>query len=231
LGPACWKVFKYILFAGNPIQKLISKTGDTHLFCNLQALNILKRDGENSFASISFDYIEFINRGTFWADKGWKNFSHYFNPSTQSGIKPWPDAKAECRDFFNLAVFHWLNGNKKKSFFFLGAAVHLVQDLCVPHHAKGTAFHGHSDYENWVQNNFNYFPASYDGLYKTFYDPGSWVEHNAIISFNYFPYVSYPCSHSSYAIATEILLPLSQKTTAGFFYYFFKVLKNNYKVF
>ncbi len=31
--------------------------------------------------------------------------------------------------------------------FYLGAALHLVQDMCVPHHSLGIIFDGHKEFE------------------------------------------------------------------------------------
>lgn len=63
MGPFSWSAVKIVLTAGIPIQKLISGKGDTHLFCNKQAIMILKRDGKVEYARILANYLEFINKG------------------------------------------------------------------------------------------------------------------------------------------------------------------------
>jgi len=127
----------------------------------------------------------------------------------------------ECELFFDKAVHYWLaKNNKKKSLFYLGAAAHLVQDLCVPHHARGIAFNGHNEYEKWVQENSQSYMVYSKGKYINATSAGDWITHNAKISRIYFPYISGIYSISSYKMVTGILLPLSQRTTAGFFSYF-----------
>lgn len=220
MKPSSWNAVKLVLAAGLPIQKLVSGKGETHLFCNRQALEILKKDGKQAYARFLGNYLEIINRGVLWADKGWKNFAHYLDPSAGIGLGPWPDARLECNLFFQKALSLWKQGNKKKAIFFLGAAVHLVQDLCVPHHARCVAFCGHQEYERWVQEHYLDFMVNSEGYYIAFEDPGDWVVHNARISRCYFPYVSSVCSLTSYNMATGVLLPLAQRSTAGFFSYF-----------
>jgi len=216
MGPLSWNAAKVVLAAGTPIQRLISGKSETHLLCNHQAVLILQKDGYDVYAQILSNYLELINRGAVWADRGWKNFAHYLDPA----FGPWPDARTECQAFFEKALFYWQRKNKKKAFFFLGAAAHLVQDLCVPHHARGTAFCGHKEYEKWVQENRLDFIVYSGGTYHNASSPAGWVEANAKIAGYYFPYVSYVNSETSYRLATGVLLPLAQRSTAGFFSFF-----------
>lgn len=219
MGPTSWNAVKLFLAAGTPIQKLVSGKGDTHLFCINQALLILKNDGAKPYARNISNYIDFLNRGVLWADKGWKNFSHYFDPVYRQGFGPWPDARMEFDIFLKKALSHWKRGDRGKYYFYLGAALHLIQDLCVPHHAKGIAFCGHKEYENWVLNNYDDFGVETGGIYKRFSTPSDWILFNARIARCYFPYVSNIATHTSYRLATNTLLPLAQRSTAGFLKY------------
>lgn len=225
MAAASWSALKTFLTGGTPIQKLFSEKGVTHLFCNRQGITILKNDGKKKHAHILGNHIDNLNRGVIWADKGWKCFSHYLDPKGNNGYGPYPNAKLECNYFFDKAVYFWLNNKKKKSMFFLGAAAHLVQDLCVPHHSAGAAFSGHNEYENWVRDNISSYQVSSGGIYNFYANSGEWVEHNANISRVYYPYVSFIRSSRSYDMATKVLLPLAQRTTAGFFSYFFDSVK------
>lgn len=229
VGPASWNAVKLVLAAGTPIQRLVSGKGETHLFCNSQAVQILKKDGKGDYARLINNYLEVINRGVLWADRGWKNFSHYLDPIAGIGLGPWPDARLECESFFIRALSYWRQGNKRKSLFFLGAAVHLVQDLCVPHHARGIAFCGHKEYERWAQENYIDFSVYSEGKYNHASNPREWVAVNARIARFYFPYVSNVSSETSYRMATGVLLPLSQRSTAGFFSFFLDCANTRYR--
>lgn len=229
MSPASWNVLKFVLSTGTPIQALFSGGGDTHVFCNLQALKILSNDGEAPCLKDLNNPLVFINRGVLWADLGWKYLSHYYNPSADSGLGPWPDARLEFNYCFNKSLALWKSGKIKKALFFLGASVHLVQDLCVPHHSSGMAFCGHRKYEKWVNDNYNSFPVHSDGIYNSFTDPAEWLTYNAGISSKYLPYVSSAGSDSSYNMATGVLLPLAQRTTAGFLKFYLDYINKNKK--
>lgn len=228
MRPTSWNAVKLFLAAGTPIQKLVSGKGDTHLFCLNQALLILKNDGVPYAHNIS-NYMEFLNKGVLWADKGWKNFSHYFDPVVSQGLGPWPDAKMEFDNFFNKALMYWERSDKGRYYFYLGAALHLLQDLCVPHHAKGAAFSGHKEYENWVSNNYNSFVVERGGIYDKFLTPSDWLLSNARLSRCYFPYVSNIGTVSTYKLATSVLLPLAQCSTAGFLKFAIDFTRKNSK--
>ncbi|RJQ26217.1 MAG: phospholipase [Peptococcaceae bacterium] len=224
IHPVSWKVAKMVLSFGSPIQYTLqshfSGKGRAHIFCNRQAVSILRYDGYNDSSKLLTQYIDIINQGTFWADHGWKNLAHYFNPVTDLGLGPWPNACTECANYFKQALNSWRRGSIKKAFFYLGAAVHLVQDLCVPHHARGIAFCGHQTYEKWVNENFYNYAVNSEGIYQIAKTPNDWVLYNANVSKHFFPYISEAHSYSSYRTVTDILLPLAQQTTAGFFHFF-----------
>ena len=220
MGPLSWNAAKIVLAAGTPIHLLVAGRWDTHSFINCQAIKIMGCDGFSAQAALLKRYLDTIDQGVKWADKGWKCCAHYCDPFDKNGLKPWPDAASECRNLFERALFKWKQGNKGKAFFLLGAAAHLVQDLCVPHHARTVAFAGHQIYEKWVQGHHDEFAVSENGIYNITDDPAGWVLHNAKIAWDYFPYVSQTGSKTSYRMATSILLPLAQRTSAGFFLYF-----------
>lgn len=211
---------------GTPLHNFFSEKGTTHLFCNRQGIKILKNDGKKKHALFLNSQIDNLNRGVIWADKGWKYFSHYLEPKVENGYGPYPNAKQECKYYFDKAMHFWSSNNIKKAMFFLGAAVHLVQDLCVPHHSAGTAFCGHKEYEKWVQGYYSSYEVLSGGIYNFYENAGEWVEHNANISRVYYPYVSFIRSRRSYDMSTKVLLPLAQRTTAGFLSYFLEVAKD-----
>ncbi|MCL6559683.1 MAG: zinc dependent phospholipase C family protein [Firmicutes bacterium] len=222
MGPLSWNAAKFVLAAGTPIHLIVAGKGDTHAFINRQAVQILQRDGFRHQAAILKKNLEIINKGVMSADQGWKCFAHYCHPHEKNGLKPWPDAATECHYLFERALSKWRKGNKTKAFFLLGAAVHLVHDLCVPHHARGIAFGGHQVYEKWVRERCNEFAVAEGGIYNVHEDPSQWVLHNSKIAWEYFPYVSLANVMTSYRMATGVLLPLAQRTTAGFFEFFLK---------
>jgi phospholipase C len=211
-----WAAAKIILSAATPIQKLIDYGSATHNFINNQAVLILKNDKYPDASALMKKNIEHINSGTVWADKGWKCFAHYYNPHCEEGLKPWPSALYEAQNYFSLAIEFLKNKKYKKSFFFLGAAAHLVQDLCVPHHSRCIAFNGHQRFEKWARKSFNNFIVNRGGLYQ-FKDISEIIRYNARTSYEYYDCVSV-YDTQRYSEAASVLLTQAQKSTAGLFY-------------
>jgi hypothetical protein len=54
------------------------------------------QDGFNNQAHFLEQYIDELNAGVYWADKGWKNISHYFVPGSGKGLWQFNNA---LRDF------------------------------------------------------------------------------------------------------------------------------------
>lgn len=217
-----WEVLKPILAFAHPLQVLVAKNrGETHLFCNRQALIILENDGLAHMAEVLCRHWTALAAGTLWADQGWKFLSHYFNPRTGKGFSFFPPAAQECEGFFHQAVKKWRMGEREQALFYLGAATHLVQDLCVPYHACGVAFDGHQRYESWVRENHYLFKVEKGGYYQVAFKPGDWLYANASLAREYYPRI---CKEQEYPNLTAILLDLAQRTTAGFWAYFFSTI-------
>ncbi len=222
MSPSAWGAVKLLMAAAGPLQYLVVRSeGETHLFCNRQAVRILERDGLGGPAFILRRYWTALVRGNMWADRGWKFLSHYLDPCTGRGLGRWPSAQEECEEYFWRAVTSWRSGDKGRAFFYLGAAVHLVQDLCVPYHACGVAFDGHQRYEGWVRQHYHLFKASAGGYYQVGPQPGDWVYANARLARQYYPRI---CNEEEYPAVTAVLLDHAQRTTAGFMAHFFSVV-------
>lgn len=212
--------FKVLLAAAAPAQRLIQSPVLTHFMFNKQAKMILQTDGHTKSAEIVSKYLKSIDQGVAWADDGFKNMAHFINPNTQKGLYGWTNGIRECNLYWNNAIENWRIRNREKSFFYIGAAIHLVQDLCVPHHAMGVLFDGHQDYEDWVKNHKNNYRVEKDGIYNLGSRPEDWIKPSLDIARKLYPFVKAGSSVRDYHIATSLLLPRVQKITAGFLHHF-----------
>lgn len=217
-----WDCAKLMLTVALPFQAVINPTPErnTHRFCNSQAIGILKKDGFRKEALLYQSFLDSLNQGAVWCDKGFKYISHYYNPHEDIGLWHGPDAPTECRTYFNRAVDMWRRGYREKSIFYLGAATHIMQDLCVPHHASGLVFSGHQTFEGWARKHYEDFAVQSGGIYNIFKDAEGWVKGNALISSAYLPEVYETVKVSSIERTVEILLKRAQRTTAGFLHLF-----------
>lgn len=219
LWPAC----KLILSASTPIQSLFDRGGDTHLFINRQATKILLNDGKREVYKLIAKHGRIIDQGNLWADKGLKYFAHYYRPDSHKGFIPGISAVNECMDHFNRAVSNWHKGRLQQSMFYLGAAAHIVQDLCVPHHSMGIAFNGHGKFEIWAIENKENFKVQEGGMYYKFNNLKEILKYNSINSMQYYNDVSH-YNNNRYVKAAKELLPMAQVTTACLFNYFYGVV-------
>ena len=223
IGQRSWAAVKKILVLGDPVYSLVDSKGITHVFCNEQAVTILAADGFFQEADLFQKHLKTINRGTCWADRGWKCLAHYLDPDTQKGLGPWPGADRETSSYCEQAKKLWKQGKPERALFYLGAALHLLQDLCVPHHANGVAFDGHQRLERWARENRFAFRVKSDGLYGLAAEPEDWIRSNARAAKSF--YRPELISNQDYlAHAVDQLLARAQKTTAGFIHYFFHCL-------
>lgn len=219
---------KALLAPVGPFQLFLDAPSLTHAYCLQQAYNVLYRDGKEDVVEYFRPYDLWLSEGLFWADRGWKNVCHYFFDSTKKWVLRLPGADVESDYYFSKAVRAYQK-NVPKGMFYLGAAIHLIQDMCVPHHAVGAVFDGHQEFERWAGNNLSHFSAKRSGIYMPFTNPSQWIRYNAARSAPYYPFVSQKkgCSEESYFEAAGKLLPLTVYTTAGFLEYSKMVLQRS----
>lgn len=218
------KMTKMILAPVGPLQYLLNSPGLPHIYSLEQAYRLLEQDNKSRAANFFEDYHTYLKKGLLWADRGWKNVCHYYNWNNDQNRVQWPDAAAECQYYFNKAM-SLFSQEMVKGMFYLGAALHLVQDMCVPHHSTGVVFDGHLEFEKWAASNWYNFPAK-TGLYSSFTHPVQWIDQNAKLSAPLYPLVSIEngCSSKTYTKAAETLIPLSIATTAGFLDFAYQIL-------
>ncbi|HWR43488.1 zinc dependent phospholipase C family protein [Sporomusa sp.] len=207
---------KLLLAAVSPLQGLFDCPSITHEFLNKQAVAILYNDGLEHCACFLQNFLAELNAGVYWADKGWKNVSHYYEPLTGKGLWQFATALDDFSVYFKAALTSARQCDWAKSVFFLGAAAHLMQDLCVPHHARAKLFSGHKEYEGWVKINYLAFAVENQGLYADSKDPYGLLLSNALAAADYLEWVTEE-NHTRFHTVTTHLLPRAQRTTAGLF--------------
>lgn len=222
LTQATWNCAKIMLSLTQPFQVMF-KTNlprNTHFFCNQQAIKIMKRDGLSSESLLLKTYIEALNQGSSWSDRGFKNISHYYNHLQDAGLWHGPAAPTECQNYFRHALKYWHRGQKEKSFFYLGAASHILQDLCVPHHAGCVVLSGHKYFEDWARLHYEEFALPYSGIYNLADSASDWVKENSVVASDYLPILIKEQPTSIMEKVVGIMLQRAQRTTSGFFYFF-----------
>lgn len=220
LTQVTWNCAKVMLSLTRPFQAMVqtNRPRNTHHFCNSQAIAILRRDGLRSESFLMQSYLEALNQGSSWCDQGFKNISHYYNHQENTGLWHGPDAPTECQVYFDQSLKYWRKGQREKALFYLGAASHILQDLCVPHHAGGVVLSGHKYFEDWARAHYEEFGMATSGIYGLGDTPSDWVRENARISAVFLPQLAHEVPPVPQVAG--LMLLRAQQTTSGFFSYF-----------
>lgn len=214
-------MLRFLLTLAIPAQRLLDQVSPTHGFINRQALVILQADGKRRERALLDHYIREFNAGCDWADTGWKNIGHMYNPETGCGLKGWPAAPTLLRQYWDVAVRYRTEGDWARAFFQLGAGAHLVQDLCVPHHASAAVFGGHRKFEEYAARYRHRYAAHDGGLYGMARTPEGWATLNAGYTHRHWGHlVGRLPGRGELHQALSDLLPRAQLTTAGFIHFF-----------
>lgn len=206
---------KLVLATTSPLQSLLDRPGITHEFCNRQAITILRNDGFERTAVFLETYLPELNAGVLWADQGWKNVNHYYQPVSRKGLWRFTNAWEEFQEYYGLMMEYAQKRNAGKTCFYLGAAAHLLQDMCVPHHVCSKVLDGHKQYEAWAQEHRFQYAVESNGCYVSDGSVQELFHANALVAVDLFDWVKADSSVQAYHRATEITLPLAQRSTAG----------------
>lgn len=219
-------MLKYMRIAVNPFKKVIITTEcKIHKLINMQALEVLKNDNFNDAYYFFFDYAAQLNAGVTWADQDLKSMGHFYCPVRDRGLYGNTDALSLAVEYYGRALSNWEIGNVDNSMFYLGAGVHLVQDMTVPQHANIRLLDNHRQYENFVKRtyqNTSSFTAESGGYYYM-HTIEEVVSCNARVALKIYSRLKYiENEEKRFHTITKFILPLAQRTTAGCFLMFYR---------
>lgn len=141
----------------NPIKKSIIKTQcKVHKFINIHALKILKNDKYLDEHNFFTDYINDINKGAVWADQDFRSSNHFYNPYMKKGLYGRKNAMDLGVNYYNKSIKLWRAKEFNDSLFYLGAALHIIQDMTIPQHANIRLLDNHRQYETYVIRTYQY---------------------------------------------------------------------------
>jgi len=222
------KTFRGALAIVNPFKKMIMKTEcKVHRFINYQAIKIIKKyKYDEEFVFLNY-YLEDINKGVVWADQDFKSIGHFYSSSKKRGLYGHNNASDLAFKYYNKAIEYWEKGNMEKSMFFLGASVHLLQDLTIPQHANIRLLDNHKQFEDFVRLTYDIVKdfTSYEKpiIFKKL---NHYVEFNAKIALKtYKRFKRIRVEKDRFYKIALCVLPLAQRTTAGCFLTFLNDVK------
>ncbi len=224
-----------------------------HQWCFEKARIVLRNDNKDRIDLID-KFANEINQGLEAADWMAGEIStpyaniplaptlHYLDPKSNTGIGGWfgtglgliTNAALFCQGCFTVAHQLWQKpDNNALSMKVFGVALHLVQDLTVPHHARCQPLFNHREYEEWLHNNIGNtsgIPTS-GGIYDHNRYPLQWIYSNARDAYGLFGYCDginrNPLNPLTWLTQNEdpkrvrnAMVPLAVRTSAGFIEYF-----------
>jgi len=224
------KYMSYFLKLINPIKKLfISTKCKVHLFNNYHAIRLLKDYKYNNEFLFYKKYLYYLNQGSIWADQDFKSTNHFYNPYKDKGLYGHSNSLALVKDYYNIAT-HYYKDDMKISMFYLGACIHIIQDLTIPQHVNIRLFDNHRQFETYVKYTHT-IVRDYQSIDPPILldSPSSYVEYNSRVAVRiHEKYINvHPIKMRFHMIALTSL-PLAQSSTAGCLILFYKHIKSNH---
>jgi len=191
----------------------IFQSCEVHEYCLDQSIRLLFEGNHPKLACMLKPFVPFMHQGSNWTDQGLRNLSHFYHPLEIKGLPGVHHAGDELHSVLGQMEKAQRQRNHPRYFFCLGIALHLIQDMCVPHHVFGCLLQGHHHYESWVtRNHRNYEASKTDNCDRS--DLMEILEINALIAMNHEELLHQPTERQMQE-ATEILLPLAQQSGAA----------------
>lgn len=226
------KAIRGLMFAVNPVKKVIMKTHCTvHKYINIQGIDILKHEGYIDEHEFFKKYVKPFNQGVAWADQDFKSSNHFYHYELGKGLYGFSDALTECKKYYSKALGYMEAGESEKALFYFGAACHLVQDMTVPHHVNNRLLKSHREFELWIiaklLSDYS-FPIQkgikrYNSLKEYF------TNNSAEANKTYHKYEQVESREERYAKVATAIIREAQMTTAGFMLDFYDDIKKYVK--
>ncbi len=217
-----------ILTLIDPVKKPIKKTEClVHVYINNKALNVLLNDGYIKEFNLFNSFITSLNKGVVWADQDFKSANHFYHPVKKRGLYGRKNAMELALEYHDKALKYWSMKKYKKSMFYFGATLHLIQDMTVPQHANIKLLDNHHQYEKYVSK-------SYDNIKEFKINSGAYILDSVedYIRFNsrvalkiYRKFKHIKDDDERFYRTTRCSLPLATRTTAGALALFYKETK------
>jgi len=227
----------------------------THTFITEQAWQIFNNDNQKLLEPLQIyqsyvpDYLAKLTEGVLDADVHSTTVSdqqitikflgkkytvymptseHYYNPKNGKGaLNYFRTARQKAEEYYQLSITNWQNGDYTTSVYNLGRAMHMVQDVTLPHHTYNgaEALLNQLGYSDWLDKHYNSYAVSNGATYNVT-DIGQLVHDNSLAAHPLLKYVDglnpwwifKIYTKDDYGKASQTLLPLAQKSCAGLLY-------------
>ena len=210
-------IFSTVLGIANHCKRIIKTECEVHRIINIQALKILKNDGYAEEYVFFSSYISDIGQGAVWADQDFKSSNHFYNLYKRKGLYGRKSAMDLGVEYYNKSIKLWREGKFNRALFYLGAALHIVQDMTIPQHVNIRLLDNHRQYETFVKRTFNHvrdFQVERGAYLLDSIE--EYIRFNARIALKVHKrFKRITDDERRFHMVTKCALPLAKKTTAG----------------
>ena len=218
---------KTVFIILNPFKKSIMSTQcKVHQSINIESLQILYNDGYTNESDFFNHYIDNLNEGAVWADQDFKSSNHFYSPDKHKGMYGRSNALVLATDYYSKAIDFWYQDKFSDALFYLGAALHIIQDMTVPQHANIRLLDNHRQYETFVKRTYQYnkdFKVETGAYLISSIEDYVWF--NARVAMKVYKHFhSIKKDEERYYKIAKCTLPLAKRTTAGAMIMFYNTL-------
>lgn len=209
----------------NPVKKNIKKTEcKVHIFLNSQAIESLLEYKYLKEYNFFNSYYWSLNEGAVWADQDYKSSSHFYNPYKKKGLYGRRNAMELAKEYYQKALNLWKYGDKKLAIFYLGASIHIIQDMTVPQHANIKLLDNHHQYESFVKKIYLDLIGYTENQKPYFLESiADYVRFNTRVALKIYRRFSHIREDDCrYFRTIRCSLPLAKRTTTGALLLFYK---------
>ncbi len=216
----------------NPLKKTIIETQcDVHKYINKHSIWLLNKYDYKDEHEFFSSYLKNINLGTVWVDQDFNSSNHFYNPYKDRGLYGRRSAMDLALEYYDDSIRMWNQGNKNKSLFYFGAAIHVIQDVTIPQHANIRLLDDHRQYENYIKKTYTYVD-----VFKAKKEPyildsiGDYIRFNSRVAIKvYNKFKDIKQDESRYYKVARCTIPIAMRTSAGSMIMFYNEILNNNK--
>lgn len=206
------KTFKY----ASPMKRIITSPDcKVHKYINDEALLILEHSDYKHISDFFKEYYQDLNDGTVWADQDFRSSNHLYNPYTKRGLYGRSNAMDISRIYYAEAIKLY-SQDPHRSVFYLGATLHIIQDMTVPHHASVRLLNKHKKLESYIRSNYKDMTSNAHKLNPHMLGKiAHYIDHNGKEALKIYEEAESLHIDSLHLKITNSILPLAKRTTAG----------------
>lgn len=202
-----------------------------HIDITRAALEILRSSGYADAYEWYAGEFDALSRGLVWADAGFKSASHFFFPyGERKGLRGQHDGLYLTHTYYHNAQLLACAGQKRIATFYLGAALHIIQDASVPQHATLRLMDSHRAFEKFVRKQYPLADRPERSSPVLFDELDEFVRFNARIALKaHRHFASMEDQTERFLHVMKCVVPVAERVSAGALVWFYTTLLDKKK--